>query len=340
MTSPQLPSADEVASKQFKVARRGFDPDDVRAYLVELSGAIAATTSSLVQAQDQLALGRPGTTPEDLRSQIEALQAQTRELGNRLTVANAVRDDALAQKAELEKLVSDLDIVTTPHRTGGGDELDRASNELAEVLRDAKLRAAQIKADAERDASLIVERARRESDQLRISAQLQAEQAVVRLQERLGELSREAEGRVVVAHTEAARILTESDEAAAQTLEHAQFQARRLVANAATFTSIWIAETEELRAASGVSDPDLEEATPKRSVTDALAAFDASIAAADAQIEDDADDSDDSDVDLEVDADAESLLRQADQLLSIAEVVRRAEVDHAKRSGSGGARPA
>ena len=352
-----LPSPQEVATKQFSLARRGFDPDEVRAYLAELSRAISATTSSLVQAQDQLALGRPGTAPQDLRSQVDALQAEVRALGNRLAVAQAVRDDAVAQKAQMEKLVAGLDVAAGPAPAPvGGDELDRASNELAEVLRDAKLRAAQIKADAERDASLIVERARRDSDQLRISAQLQAEQATVRLQERLAELCREAEGRVVVANTEAARILAAADDSAARSLEHAQFQARRLVANAGTFSSIWVAETEELRLSSGGSD--VEQApVVKRSVTDALAAFDASLLANPSSESHDTDSDIDSDADTDADTeredggatvltvagqeDPEELLRQADHLLSIAEVVRRAEVDHAKRSGSSnGARPA
>ena len=339
MTTPRLPSPEEVATKQFALARRGFDPDEVRAYLVELSRSLSSTANSLVQAQDQLALGRPGGETGDLRAQVDALQSQVRDLANRVTLANAVRDDALAQKAELQQLVSGIDAATAPHRPAGGDELDRASNELAELLRDAKLRAAQIKADAERDASLIVERSRRESDQLRISAQLQAEQATVRLQERLADLCREAEARVVVANTEAARILADADESAAKTLDYAQFQARRVVANAGTFTSIWIAESEELRAATGADEPEGEQHPGAgRSVDDALAAFDASQTA---DPDGEADEDEDAGTVLTAEDDPEALLQQADQLLSIAEVVRRAEVDHAKRSGgANGVRPA
>ncbi|MCW2494870.1 DivIVA domain-containing protein [Jatrophihabitans sp.] len=366
MTKPPL-VADEIANKQFPIARRGFDPDEVRRYLSSLAEAARQQANELLQSRDQLALGtRDARREDELEAQLHTLRAQLTDLGNRLTLSNAVRQEAMARAAELEAALADKPPAPAgaPAATPGpGDDLDRASNELAQVLREAKIRAAHIKADAEREAALLLEQTRRDSERARTQQQLLAEQAGIRLQERLAELCREAESRVVAANTEAARVLAQADESAARTIEHATFQARRLVANAGSFTAIWVAEADELRNSFGDGTPPVEHATllTGHSVNDALAAFSKTLEADDEASQSDADESDDDGAeehDLTPAGDGEApqheaaqqdagqragdeagarsthlsavdnpaeLLHQADQLLSIAEVVRRAD---------------
>ena len=351
MTNPPL-LPDDIANHHFALSRRGFDPDEVRAYLTSLAQTVRQQTTELVQLRDQLALGTSGARTEgQLREEIAALQAQVTDLGNRLMLANAVRQEALTRSSELEAALIGKPPVIAAEPVPG-DDLDRASNELAQVLREAKIRAAHIKADAEREATLLIDQTRRENDQARVQQQLLAEQAAIRLQERLAELCREAEARVVAANTEAARVLAQADESAARALEHASFQARRLVANAGSFTAIWVAEADELRNASGTPGSGTEEHPALlggRSVTDALNAFTESLEADEDEPELDEDDSAEPDAAEAGEAEAaesdgegadvstekpnrltavedpETLLRQADQLLSIAEVVRRGD---------------
>ncbi len=329
------PRPEEVATKSFTSVRRGFDPEQVRGYLARLSAVVMEAIERVTAAEDQLGvLGARAENETELRGAVESLQAQCEDLANRLTLATAMRTEALGRVAELELSLAAVDAPPPPTP---GDELDRASAELAQILREARIRASHIRADAEREAGLIIEGAQRERRQAREEQARESEQVALNLREQLAAICRDAENRVAAAHGEAARILAEAEEHAARTIEQATFQGSRLVANAGDFTAVWLREAQQLSELGHLA-PTADGATGDFSAAAALAAFQASmhdtapaqlnpteITAQAGQTPTKGDPRRADEGRAKQGEHAAQLLHQADQLLSIAEVLRRAE---------------
>jgi DivIVA domain-containing protein len=145
MTSPDLdlsiaPSAEQIRRREFATIRRGYDPDQVKAYLSQIA------------------------------QQIETLEEQVRVAKLESSATSDASNEALAQAATESAPAAAT--VSAPEAT---DPYLVASAHMADLIRSAESHAEQIRRDSEEEAQRVLEEARTEADDIRLDAQSKAE---------------------------------------------------------------------------------------------------------------------------------------------------------------------
>jgi len=130
-------SADQIRRREFVSVRRGYDPDQVRAYLKQVG------------------------------DQIEKLEDRAR-------VAAARAAEALQAKAETEAKL--LEVPPAPALTPEVDPYSELSERMANMLRMAERYSEEIRREAEEECVKMVAEARSAADKIRIDAQGSAEE--------------------------------------------------------------------------------------------------------------------------------------------------------------------
>lgn len=169
---PEAPlSAEEIAHRGFPSTFRGFDPAEVRAYLVRVSNELKAATARERELQQRV------TEAERRAANPVIDQAMlTRALGEETSrVLVSAQDAAHDLKARSEQSVAG--ILREAHEKA---QAIRAAAEavLAERTDEAEAAAGEIRAHAQAEAEAVVERARREAEATRVEVAEQAQHMV------------------------------------------------------------------------------------------------------------------------------------------------------------------
>ena len=150
---PLLPSAEQIRRREFATVRRGYDPDQVRDYLIQVA------------------------------AQVDTLEKELRGDGDG-TVIRPTGIDALAEIAEVD---AEATVTATTD-----DPYQRIAKRFAVVFETADTEAEDVVARARTEAEQRLLRPRSEADRIRVDAQARAEQARQEGQEALERAQREA----------------------------------------------------------------------------------------------------------------------------------------------------
>jgi len=134
---PLLPSAEQIRRREFATVRRGYDPQQVRAYLTSIANQVGTLERELSQLR------------------LEAGSA-------------AARNDQMAGPSER---------VAAPDATPDGDPYDALSKRFANLIEMADQEAERILENARSESTRAIEEARSEADRIRVDAQAHAEEA-------------------------------------------------------------------------------------------------------------------------------------------------------------------
>jgi DivIVA domain-containing protein len=178
---------EQVASREFRTAFRGYDPDEVRAFLSTVSTGLGR----LLEEHATLSASAGGRT--NLQSEIEAV---TRDIGEVLQsareAAEAMRERAEADStrwrseaiADAESLRSaaeeDAIALRSDAWTTAEQLLQQSQAESIRIRDQADGDALQVMGEAEREAHRLAANSRREADDILRAARMEAEQLVVR----------------------------------------------------------------------------------------------------------------------------------------------------------------
>jgi DivIVA domain-containing protein len=193
---------DEIEAKEFSVAVRGYDKDEVRSYLSSLASTLresGAPDPDTIADREFLAAVR-GYDKDEVRAYLRDVAAELRD------GAGVVQPAAATAPAEAD---------SDPFDTLGAEvaAILRSAKEGAEARRQAAERdAEQIRAAAERDAKRMVDEARSElerAEQIRSDAEQQAKQIRATAEQQGSARIREAEGEVRKLEERAAARLAE-----------------------------------------------------------------------------------------------------------------------------------
>lgn len=232
---PSDHSAASITGRAFAVRRKGFDPDEVRAYLGQLAEVVQRLTAERDEARARVA---------DLRA-----EAETRP---------AIDEDQLT-----EVLGEETARVLTSARKAAIEMKGRAEESVATMLREAAEEAGSTRRDAEADAA----RRREEADRIRAEADEERARVETELADEAARVRRElaaeaaAAGEALTADREAAAAAArEVEERAAAAAEEVRAEAEGLLATRS-------AEADEAAAAiRAAAEADAEEA--RRVATD------------------------------------------------------------------------
>lgn len=165
---PLTPSADQVRRREFVTVRRGYDPDQVRAYLRQVGDQIESLEERLQSARAEIS---------------SAMQAHAKAEAEAATAAQRSRDDAYSQLSERM-----VDLLRTAERHA--DDMRREAEEEANrMIAEARAEADRIKLDSQAKA----ERVRQEAEDLMRGSKNQADRMVVGLSSRREALAMELE---------------------------------------------------------------------------------------------------------------------------------------------------
>ncbi|MDP3984896.1 MAG: DivIVA domain-containing protein, partial [Acidimicrobiia bacterium] len=187
----------EVAGRRFRQAFRGFDPDEVGAYLA----TVARQLEELVAQRDRLA-GRLGDFAErDLKSEfaivgqeVAAVLDAAREAAEGMreraaTDAARWRTEALAEtESERRAASTDAEHLRTDAWTTSEELLRQAQAEARHILEAAERDSLSVLGEAEREAHRLTAGARREAEDLMRSTRMDAEKITAEAKSRQDEI--------------------------------------------------------------------------------------------------------------------------------------------------------
>jgi DivIVA domain-containing protein len=142
-------SPQAVAAATFKTVKRGYDPDEVRAYLIEVSASLEAShqQATAMEARARAAIAKlqdatqhPSPAPASARLASDEAETISRTLVLAQRTADSTIADAQAEAAS----------ITAAARAESARELDQARTEAARVLDDARAAARRSKDDEQR----------------------------------------------------------------------------------------------------------------------------------------------------------------------------------------------
>ena len=233
------PAPDEIAGRTFAISRRGFDTNEVRAFLAQVAAAIrdAAEREAELRRAVAEAEERAAHPPLDEAVLTNVLGEETAR------ILHSAREAAADTKAKAEENVALL--LREAHDQAGRIRAE-AELVLAREVEEAERQAARITGAAEADASAVLGRARQEAEGLLEDVQLEARAMVEEAQAKrariLGDLSR----RRRLAHTqveqlragrerllEAYRLVRSTLDDVTEELTKAEFEARQAAEAAA-----------------------------------------------------------------------------------------------------------
>jgi DivIVA domain-containing protein len=137
---PLLPSAEQIRRREFATVRRGYDPQQVRAYLTSIANQVGTLERELSQ----------------LRLEVGSSAAARSE---------QVAGPAMAAPA------------ATPDATSSADPYDALSKRFANLIEMADQEADRILENARSESTRTLDEARSEADRIRVDAQAHAEEA-------------------------------------------------------------------------------------------------------------------------------------------------------------------
>lgn len=205
----------EISSRTFRTSFRGFDPEEVTAYLAE----VARKVEELIAQRDRLA-GRLGDFADrDLRAEfelvgrdvsavLEAARMAAEGIRERAgTDAARWRSEALAEaEAERRAARADAEQLRSDAWTTGEELLKTAQVEARRIRETAERDSLTVLGEAEREAHRLTASARRESEDLTRAARMEAERLLAEARTRHDEIIEQAH-RQAEASQERARAL-------------------------------------------------------------------------------------------------------------------------------------
>jgi DivIVA domain-containing protein len=138
---PLLPSAEQIRRREFATVRRGYDPQQVRAYLTSIANQVGTLERELSQ----------------LRLQVGSAAARTHEAA--------------------EPMAATESGTTADHATHAEDPYDALSKRFATLIEMADQEAERILENARSESERALDEARSEADRIRVDAQAHAEEA-------------------------------------------------------------------------------------------------------------------------------------------------------------------
>jgi DivIVA domain-containing protein len=153
---PLLPSAEQIRRREFATIRRGYDPDQVRDYLLQVAAQVEILEQELRDARLKTSAGRPSTDVSP---------------GERLAAETAA----------------------APSQQRADDVYEQLAKRFSGLIATADKEASRIVDDAKAESSRIVDRARSEADRIRVDAQARAEEARQQGNEALDKAREEAQ---------------------------------------------------------------------------------------------------------------------------------------------------
>jgi DivIVA domain-containing protein len=138
---PLLPSAEQIRRREFATVRRGYDPQQVRAYLTSIANQVGTLERELSQ----------------LRLEVGSSAAARSE---------QMADAAVAEPVETNDVVS-----------SAADPYDALSKRFATLIEMADQEADRILENARSESARTIDEARSEADRIRVDAQAHAEEA-------------------------------------------------------------------------------------------------------------------------------------------------------------------
>lgn len=157
---PLLPSAEQIRRREFATIRRGYDPDQVRDYLLAVA------------------------------EQIETLEKDLREKKmSSATRGSPSPGEALAEQVARE----DAARAASDEETAAADPYERLTARFHEMIRRADEEASKVVEEATEEAGRIMGEARTEADRIRVDAQARAEEARQAGSEALAKAKQEAD---------------------------------------------------------------------------------------------------------------------------------------------------
>jgi DivIVA domain-containing protein len=147
---PLLPSAEQIRRREFATVRRGYDPQQVRAYLTSIANQVGTLERELSQLRLEVGSG--------------AARGRTDQL---LPAAAAPAPEPIPS----EPIPSD------PIPSDPGDPYDALSKRFATLIEMADQEADRILENARSESETTLDEARSEADRIRVDAQAHAEEA-------------------------------------------------------------------------------------------------------------------------------------------------------------------
>jgi DivIVA domain-containing protein len=164
---PLLPSAEQIRRREFATIRRGYDPDQVRDYLLQ----VAAQVETLEHDLREIRLHGPSAKPGALQSPGERLAAA--EAASAAKTGTAEGEAAQPKPAE--------------------DAYEQLAKRFSGLIATADKESTRILEEAKAEASRILGAARSEADRIRVDAQARAEEARQQGNESLARARQESE---------------------------------------------------------------------------------------------------------------------------------------------------
>lgn len=170
---PFLPSADQIRRREFASVRRGYDPDQVRDYLVQIADQIEKLEQDLREAR--LRQGGPDATPAPPATSEDPYERLSKRFSTLLATADQ----------EVEGIVEQA-------RAESARMMNEARTEADRIRSDSKARAEE----ARKASSELLEKAKTEADRVLLGLSARRQDLVQHLQdmqERLLGVARELE---------------------------------------------------------------------------------------------------------------------------------------------------
>ncbi len=209
---PDLTPA-EIASRSFRLRMRGYDPDEVHAYLSELASALGEITAE--REQLRLQAGAPkdlGSEFEQIGREVTAVLEAAREAAESMRTrasadASRWRSEAVAEaESERRQARSDAENLRGDAWTTAAELLEQAQAEATRIRTEAEKEAMRLVGEAELETHRGQAQSRREAEEIVRAAKMDAEKLVLEAQARHEQLI-EAAQRQAEAAQERARAL-------------------------------------------------------------------------------------------------------------------------------------
>jgi DivIVA domain-containing protein len=222
---PDAVSAELIANRGFTVSRRGFEQEEVRAFLELVADAVRALKARSVELEADVASAREAAKNPDL-DEDTLMRLVGEETGSILRSARAASVEMRSKaEAQSDELISRVGRETGELRTA-------AASETAALREAAASETAALRETAERETAELRETAERETAELRDRAEAEAARVVDEARQQAGDLRTEAEELLGRAEAEAeqasARIRAAAQETADQLVGRARREAEAL----------------------------------------------------------------------------------------------------------------
>lgn len=150
-TGPRLRSPDEITSKKFLVSLRGYDREEVAAYLQEIAAEVAAFTNEHERVRADLAAARAGDLPPEPTAATPVppepvARSVFEQLGDEVARILGAADAAATEMTE--RAASDAERQLTAAAADAGEAIEAADIEASGLIDTARSDAARIVDDA------------------------------------------------------------------------------------------------------------------------------------------------------------------------------------------------